>query len=174
MFKSCWWGPSWPRQTHYHRRITGQGLGACEGFSTLSSCLELRCLVRSGRGSSVTSPLGIPPRSQRDAGDGIGRHLGTAPGRKDPREGHLPRPRALFPQLCGQSQRASVVEPDAVGPHYLGQARVGFALLDRAGPIRALPSGAEPAPQEADRLGAAHAPGGTTLGTQAQAGAGYR
>ena len=171
MSKSCWSGPSWPPATGPFRCVAGHGLGPCEVFSPYHRVFN-RDVWSSLAGLVCCSSSGVPPRSQRAASDGIGRHHGAAPGRKSTPRASTATPCALT--AIWSKPAGSLVVPDAVGPHSLGQARVGLAVPDRAGALRALPPGARPAAQEADRPGAPDAPGGAALGARAHTGACHR
>jgi len=69
--------------------------------------------------------------------------------------GDLSRPGALVEVLLRQDLGPALAQSDAAGADRLGWAGLGLAVPDRAGTLGAVLPRTWPAPQEADRLGAA-------------------
>jgi hypothetical protein len=66
-----------PGETDRHSRLAGDGLGPSQVLSTISSNLEPRCLVGSGRSSSAAPAPSVPLRAHWAADHGAGRDAGA-------------------------------------------------------------------------------------------------
>jgi hypothetical protein len=166
-------GPAGPWSTDRHRRLAGEGPGACEVLSAGSSRLEPRRLVARAGIASAPAPAAAHPGPRRSMGHGCGRPPGAPPWHAEPGARACSRSGALRPQRWGQRQRVALVEPAALGPHALGHAGRGRARRDGAGPCRAFPSGPWPTAHEAAGLGPAQAPGGAARDARAPPRAGH-
>src|SRR5215211_58751 len=97
------------------------------------------------------------------------RHDRTALGAQDQGARHLPRSRAVQPWPLRQSQWPALALRHAVGSRSLGRLRLGPAVPDRAGALRAACYRAREAAQEAHRLGPAGAAADRALAPRAAA-----
>ena len=139
------------------------GLGQAAGFAVYHRVLSHGHWCSRAARASAPAAAGRRLRAGRPGGGRSRRHHRAALGRADRGARDLPRPGPLQPRPLRQGQRPALALRHAAGAGALGRLRLGPALPDRAGALRALRRRAGQAAQEADRLGPAGAAAGRPL-----------
>jgi hypothetical protein len=143
-------------QTYRDLRVARHGPGSAGTLSNVSSGIEPRCMVTSGRQPHFIAPPGASFCTTGAVDLRPGRHHRAPLGCQDCRPRHLSRSGPVLTQSLRQGQRLTLAVHDAARTYSVGSTGLGAAFFHHPVPLRTLSRAAWQAAQDHDRLGASN------------------